>query len=129
MSAPPEVVIDPAQPTDFFIESETPASIRYKFWLKRDGAVTGIGPETTSDARSDHWIFAPPTLSGSVFGYWLGIWGKANSAWRARVTVLQQAAPGGPWQSRATWTEAGTLSDLGNGLGVDSTDVIKVTLK
>lgn len=129
MSAPDLVNIDPAQPIDVFVEAETPVSFTYKLWLKRAGKVMAIGPESTSDQKSDHWMFAPPTPSGSVFGYWLGVWGKANFPWRARITVSQQVAAGGAWQTRSSWTESGTLSDLGNGFGVDSTDIIKVSLE
>lgn len=123
-----EVAIDPSLPIDLFIEAETPVSIKYKLWLQRNTAWTSIGPETTSDTKSDHWIFAPPTPSDSVFAYWLGAWGKANGPWRARITVSQQSAAGG-WVTRSSWTESGTLSDLGNGYGVDTTEIIKVTLK
>lgn len=128
MPAPEHVEIEPSQALDFFIEAETPSSVKYKLWLRRDGDWTAVGPETTSDGTSDHWIFAPPTPSKSCFAYWFGVWGKANHPWRARITVSQQNAAGS-WVTRATWTESGTLSDLGNGLGVDTTDIIKVPLK
>ncbi|NOT09671.1 MAG: hypothetical protein HOP28_15875 [Gemmatimonadales bacterium] len=128
MPAPKEIAIDPAQPIDFFIEAEAKASITYKVWLQRNGAWTVIGPESTSDNKSDHWIFHSPTPSGSEFAFWLGVWGEAGKDWRARFTVSQQP-PGQGWVTKASWTETGAFSDLGNGFGVDSTEIVKVTLR
>lgn len=127
MSAPAQVAINSALPVRLLVEAETPVSVKYKLWLKRNGDLAVIGPESTSDEKSDHWVFAPPNPSGSVFGYWLGIWGKANFPWRARITVSQPE--GDQWVTRGSWTESGTLSDLGDGFGVDSTEIVKVTLQ
>jgi hypothetical protein len=128
MPAPDHVKIEPPQAIEFFVAAETPVSIKYKLWLQREGAWTAIGPETTSDAKSDLWVFLPPTPPGSVFAYWLGIWGKANHPWRARISVSQQSDSGAS-VTRASWTETGILSDLDNGLGVDTTEIIKVPLR
>lgn len=127
MSAPASATLDPAVAVEFSVATETPVSIKYKLWLRRNDAWTPVGPETTSDDRSDHWIFAPPTPAGSVFAYWLGVWGPASLPWRARITISQPSANG--IVTRATWTETGILSDMGNGLGVDAINIVKVPLQ
>ncbi len=128
---PTEVTIEAADSTDFSVIEETPHKIIYKFWVKRAGEDwQPIGPEETDDERSDHWIFTPPMPSGSVFAYWLGIFGRKNSQWRARLTIAQRGAgtEPGDWITRATWTEEGELNDAGSGAGTASTNIVRVTL-
>lgn len=131
MPAPDEVRIAPGDSTDFSVIEETPHKIVYKFWVKRAGAPWQlIGPEQTDDERSDHWIFIPPMPSGSEFAYWLGVYGRRLTPWRARLTIAQRSpgADPGNWTIRDTWTEEGITNDGPNGGGSDSTDVIRVTL-
>jgi hypothetical protein len=128
---PEQVQVNPGDSTDFSVIEETPHKIVYKFWVRKQGEDwQAIGPEETDDERSDHWIFIPPMPSGSEFAYWLGIYGRKNTNWRARLTIAQRA-PGalpGDWIIRDTWTEQGELNDAGNGGGVDSTDILRVNL-
>jgi hypothetical protein len=129
--APDRVDIDPGFLTDFFVVEETPHKVIYKLWVFRGGERWHpIGPEDTSDDRSDHWIFTPPLPDGSKFAYWLGVYGHANSPWRVRVTVQQRdpAEPNARWTVRGSWTETGVLNDAGAGGGVGNTGIVRVNL-
>jgi hypothetical protein len=129
--APARVDIDPNFLTDFFVEEETPHKVLYKLWVFRQGdGWHPIGPETTSDDRSDHWIFTPPLPDGSKLAYWLGVYGHAHSSWRVRVTVAQRdpADPAGTWIVRGSWTETGVLNEVVRGGGVGNTPVVRVDL-
>jgi hypothetical protein len=129
--APVRVDIDPNFITDFFVEEETPHKVLYRLWVFRAGDKWHpIGPEDTSDERSDHWIFTPPLPDGSKFAYWLGVYGHSNSPWRVRVTINQRdpGSPDGQWIQRDSWTETGVLNDLGDGGGVGNTDIVRVDL-
>lgn len=121
MPAPSSVKIDPNSPTDFFVACETEHVIEYKLWIQKAGDKWyPIGPEQTNDEKSDHWIFTPPMPDGSIFAYWLGIWGHANTHWVAKLQILQPdpANPAAGWKARGTWTEEGDTTDEGNGGGV-----------
>jgi hypothetical protein len=128
--APSEVEIETTFMTDFSVVEETPHLVLYKFWIKQGDTWHPIGPEDTSDAKSDHWIFTPPMPPGSVFAYWLGIYGHANTPYRVRIRVAQRdpSDPDGGWIERDSWTEDGVLNDAGKGGGVANTDVIRVDL-
>jgi len=129
--APDRVDIDPDFLTDFFVAEETPHKVLYKLWVFRQGEKWHpIGPEDTSDDRSDHWIFTPPLPDGSKLAYWLGVYGHANSQWRVRLTVRQRnpSDANGAWTVRASWTETGVLNDAGNGGGTGNTGIVRVNL-
>lgn len=123
MSAPKSVKIKFDQATDFYVACETEHVVEYKFWVQRQGDKWyPIGPEHTNDEKSDHWIFMSPMPDGSVFAYWLGVWGHANTKWKARLQILQRdpADSTGSWVVRGDWTEEGTTSDEHNGGGVST---------
>ncbi len=132
MPAPDSVTINPAESTDFSVVDESPHKFVYKFWIRRPGEPWQlIGPELTDDERSDHWIFLPPMPSGSEFAYWLGVFGRKLTPWRARLTIAQRppGAMPGDWTVRDTWTEEGVTNEGPNGGGSDATDVIRVLLQ
>jgi hypothetical protein len=131
MPAPDAVSIVPTDSTDFSVIEETPHQIVYKFWIRRAREPWQlIGPEQTDDERSDHWIFIPPMPPGSEFAYWLGVYGRRLTPWRARLTIAQRSAgePPGSWTVRDSWTEEGVTSEGRHGGGSDSTDVVRVIL-
>lgn len=125
---PADIDIEPGRVTEFLVEPETPVVVTFKFWLQRNSNWTSYGPKSVEGNAKDPWVVTPPIPSGSVFAYWLGLAGKAKAQWRVRVSVAQKN-DADAWVTKGHWLEPGTLSDEGNGFGVDSTNIVKVTLK
>lgn len=105
---------DPAQPISFDLSFESPHAVFYRLWYREPGderfTILASGSDDAAANPSGHTHTAGPLPRGTRFAYFFHFIGNLNTAFRARLRLLQD----GEELDGGSITVSGTIPDRGH---------------